>query len=58
MEDRFPTRARVINIIIGGIASGGDSNSARKSYARSVGICPIQKKKRNSIEVLLLVMKT
>lgn len=46
MEDRFPTRARVINIIIGGIASGGDSNSARKSYARSVGICPIQKKKK------------
>ncbi|XP_022897449.1 uncharacterized protein LOC111411120 [Olea europaea var. sylvestris] len=41
-----PPRAEVINMIIGGVASGGDSNSARKSYARSVGVCSIQKKAR------------
>ncbi|XP_022891764.1 uncharacterized protein LOC111406607 [Olea europaea var. sylvestris] len=31
-----PPRVGVINMIIGGIASGGDSNSARKSYARDL----------------------
>ncbi|XP_022897676.1 uncharacterized protein LOC111411368 [Olea europaea var. sylvestris] len=39
-------RAGVINMIIGGVAPGGDSNSARKSYAHSVGVCSIQKKER------------
>ncbi|KAL2470160.1 Ribonuclease H [Abeliophyllum distichum] len=33
-----PPRAGVINVISGGIAAGGDSNSARKSYARSSGV--------------------
>ncbi|XP_022841825.1 uncharacterized protein LOC111365502 [Olea europaea var. sylvestris] len=41
-----PSRVGVINMIIGGIASDSDSNSARKSYARSVGDCSIQKKVR------------
>ncbi|XP_022874021.1 uncharacterized protein LOC111392857 [Olea europaea var. sylvestris] len=41
-----PPRAGVINMIIGGVASGGDSNSARKSYARSLGVCSIQEKAR------------
>ncbi|XP_022846207.1 uncharacterized protein LOC111368948 [Olea europaea var. sylvestris] len=35
LEGLPPPRAGVINMIIGGIASGGDSNLARKSYARS-----------------------
>ncbi|XP_022856802.1 uncharacterized protein LOC111377884 [Olea europaea var. sylvestris] len=46
LEGLPPSRAGVINMIIGGIASGGDSNSARKSYARSAGVCSIQKKAR------------
>ncbi|XP_022880799.1 uncharacterized protein LOC111398076 [Olea europaea var. sylvestris] len=46
VEGLPPPRAGVINMIIGGVASGGDSNSARKSYARSVGVCSIQKKAR------------
>ncbi|XP_022850716.1 uncharacterized protein LOC111372574 [Olea europaea var. sylvestris] len=46
LEGLPPPRAGVINMIIEGIASGGDSNSARKSYARSAGVCSIQKKTR------------
>ncbi|XP_022869682.1 uncharacterized protein LOC111389058 [Olea europaea var. sylvestris] len=46
LEGLPPPRAGVINMIIEGIASGGDSNSTRKSYARSVGVCSIQKKAR------------
>ncbi|XP_022843354.1 uncharacterized protein LOC111366905 [Olea europaea var. sylvestris] len=48
MEDRPPPRARVINMITGGLAGGEDSNSARKSFACSLGICSIQKKARFS----------
>lgn len=33
-------------MIIGNIASGRYSNSAKKSYARSIGVCSIQKKAR------------
>ncbi|XP_022883330.1 uncharacterized protein LOC111400116 [Olea europaea var. sylvestris] len=39
-----PPRAGVINVIAG----GGDSNSARKKYTRSLGICSIQRKARFS----------
>ncbi|XP_022899298.1 uncharacterized protein LOC111412593 [Olea europaea var. sylvestris] len=46
LDDRPPPRVGVINMIIGDVASGDDSNSARKSYARSVGVCSIQKKAR------------
>ncbi|XP_022872613.1 uncharacterized protein LOC111391599 [Olea europaea var. sylvestris] len=46
LEGIPPPRAGVINMIIGGVASGGDSNSARKSYARSTGVCSIKKKAR------------
>ncbi|XP_022892274.1 uncharacterized protein LOC111407172 [Olea europaea var. sylvestris] len=46
LEGIPPPRAGVINMIIGGVASGGDSNSVRKSYARSAGVCSIQKKAR------------
>ncbi|XP_022848856.1 uncharacterized protein LOC111371185 [Olea europaea var. sylvestris] len=35
VEGLSPPRAGVINMIIGEVASGGDSNSARKRYARS-----------------------
>ncbi|XP_022846327.1 uncharacterized protein LOC111369074 [Olea europaea var. sylvestris] len=46
LDDRPPPRTGVINMIIGGVTSGGVSNSARKSYAHSVGIWSIQKKAR------------
>ncbi|XP_022867929.1 uncharacterized protein LOC111387585 [Olea europaea var. sylvestris] len=46
LEGPPPPRAGVINMIIGGITSGGDSNLDRKSYARSIGVCSIQKKAR------------
>ncbi|XP_022843447.1 uncharacterized protein LOC111367002 [Olea europaea var. sylvestris] len=46
LEDRPPPRVRVIKMIIGGVASGDDSNFAGKSYSRSVGVCSIQKKAR------------
>lgn len=32
-----------INVIIKRMATGGNSNSSRNSYARSIGICTIQK---------------
>ncbi|XP_022893840.1 uncharacterized protein LOC111408298 [Olea europaea var. sylvestris] len=44
LEGLPPPRAGVINMIIGEVASSGDSNSTRKSYARSAGVCSIQKK--------------
>ncbi|XP_022858260.1 uncharacterized protein LOC111379153 [Olea europaea var. sylvestris] len=40
------TKAGVINVIVGGIAVGGDSNSARKGYALTVRVCSIQEKAR------------
>ncbi|XP_022854805.1 uncharacterized protein LOC111376108 [Olea europaea var. sylvestris] len=46
LEDLSPARVGVINMIIGGVALGSDSNFARKSYARFVGVCSIQKKVR------------
>ncbi|XP_022843440.1 uncharacterized protein LOC111366995 [Olea europaea var. sylvestris] len=52
-----PPRSRVINMIIGGVASGGDSNSARKSYARSAGVCSIQKR-QGSTRALLSTKRT
>ncbi|XP_022865363.1 uncharacterized protein LOC111385218 [Olea europaea var. sylvestris] len=48
VEDYLPPRAGVINVIAEGIAGGGDSNSARKRYAQSLGICSIQRKVRFS----------
>lgn len=45
-------------MIIGGIAAGKGSNSARKSYARSVGgLFYPKKKKQDSIRVSLLARK-
>ncbi|XP_022891892.1 uncharacterized protein LOC111406746 [Olea europaea var. sylvestris] len=41
VNDRPPPKARVINVIAGGITTGGDSNSSRKGYARTVRVCSI-----------------
>ncbi|XP_022856078.1 uncharacterized protein LOC111377245 [Olea europaea var. sylvestris] len=57
LKDRPPPRAGVINIIIGDVALDGDSNSDRKSYAHSVGICSIQKK-QGSTRALLSTNRT
>ncbi|XP_022874237.1 uncharacterized protein LOC111393068 [Olea europaea var. sylvestris] len=46
LEGIPPPRAGVINMITRGVASGGDSNSARKSYGRSARVYSIQKKAR------------
>ncbi|KAL2480023.1 Ribonuclease H [Abeliophyllum distichum] len=43
-----PPRAGVINVIVGGIAAGGDSNSARKSYARGNRSTSVGKNERFS----------
>ncbi|KAL2525708.1 Ribonuclease H [Abeliophyllum distichum] len=43
-----PSRAGVINVIVGGIAAGGDSNSARKSYARGNRSTSVGKNERFS----------
>ncbi|XP_022858608.1 uncharacterized protein LOC111379468 [Olea europaea var. sylvestris] len=48
-----PPRVGVINMIIGGVASDDDSNSARKSYARSLRVCSIQKKQDSTRRVLV-----
>lgn len=41
VEDRSLPTAEVINIIIGGVVSDDDSNLAKKSYIRFVGVCSI-----------------
>ncbi|XP_022888976.1 uncharacterized protein LOC111404395 [Olea europaea var. sylvestris] len=46
VDDRPPPRVGVINVITRGIVAGEDSNSARKGYARTVGVCSIQEKAR------------
>ncbi|KAL2466991.1 Uncharacterized protein Adt_42842 [Abeliophyllum distichum] len=43
-----PPRAGVINVIVGGIAAGGDSNSARKSYTRGNRSTSVGKNERFS----------
>ncbi|KAL2518389.1 Reverse transcriptase domain-containing protein [Abeliophyllum distichum] len=43
-----PPRAGVINVIVGGIAIGGDSNSARKNYARGNRSTSLNKNERFS----------
>ncbi|XP_022875684.1 uncharacterized protein LOC111394143 [Olea europaea var. sylvestris] len=48
VKDCPPPRAGVINTIAGKIAVGRDSTSPRKSYARSLGNCFIQRKARFS----------
>ncbi|XP_022865324.1 uncharacterized protein LOC111385183 [Olea europaea var. sylvestris] len=46
VDDRAPPRVRVIIVIAGGTAAGGDSNSDRKGYAHTIGVCSIQEKAR------------
>ncbi|XP_022875681.1 uncharacterized protein LOC111394141 [Olea europaea var. sylvestris] len=48
VKDCPPPRAGVINMIAGKIAVGRDSTSTRKSYARSLGNCFIERKVRFS----------
>ncbi|KAL2497373.1 Ribonuclease H [Abeliophyllum distichum] len=49
-----PPRAGVINVIVGGIAAGGDSNSARKSYARGNRSTSVGKNERFSQNITLI----
>ncbi|KAL2516955.1 Uncharacterized protein Adt_13202 [Abeliophyllum distichum] len=47
-RQQLPPRAGVINVIVGGIAAGGDSNSARKSYTRGNRSTSVGKNERFS----------